>query len=381
MKKVSLSGFFYSGKNRVFPDLIKEEEEEIKKVEAQKVIPNYFHQNYSKIAMVSDFLTNEEVNLLLQKMLDILEPLVINENPQLSEDDAEELACCLDTFFTPITTVNISSFQFGNSAAYLVTRGTDLLVLKEHRFINSNPWLYHFNVILEVYMSLLLFQKFPNNDYFPNLVHIHMNKTRINIITLYIPVSFNDIFTYKVPQNFIRKRAVELFTAVYFLHEELKVAHRDIKAQNTRMKSNGQLVLLDFDTCCPKSDSRWLTRPVTSAHTRAPELEINPNKEGKNTDTTYNAYACDIFSCGCVILEMILMGNPPFKYKEEDLSIRLRQIKQFSTSEKVKSQVEEKAGKLCFDLLKKMLHYDPLQRPTIKECLLHPYITSPSSTT
>ncbi len=389
IKKISVAGFFHSGKNRVFPDLTIETTITPKSQKKHELVPPSFQQNYSKIAMVSDFLTNEEADNLLQKMIDILKPFASNKELHIFPDDAEQLSYCLDTFFTPITTFHMTTLQLGNSAAQIVTRGTDLLVLKEHRC--KIPWNHDYNVICEMYMSLLLLQKFPNNDYFPNLVNINMNKSRVNIVTLFIPKSFTEIFTMTLPRTFIRKRVTELLSAVYFLHIDLLVAHRDIKSQNTRFKSNGQLVLIDFDTCCSKEDLIWSTRPVTSAHTRAPELEeINVNdgdddddkktqdydlQKGEKQVKPYNPYACDIFSCGCVILEMILSGQSPFRYKPEELHIRLQQIKQFATSKTVQTHVEEKAGKECFDLLTKMLSYNPCERPTINDCLLHPYIT------
>ncbi len=315
----------------------------------------------------------EEDHSLLDEIIDFLKPFAFDENNRITDADTMKLAFYLDCLFAgqgPFTI--IGAFQRANSTANLVTSGSNFLVQKQHLH-EDQEWLLHFNVLNEIYSMLVIQQRLREVPYFPKLVHVSVNANTTKITSNFIPLSFQEIFTKNLPTMFIKQRVIELLTAVHLLHNTLHLAHRDIKPENIRLQADGTLVLLDFDTCCPRHSETWWTRPVCSAHTRAPELYVPPGTEAFNM-TRYNGYATDIFSSACVILCMSLECKLPFVNEPQD--VRIKQIKNFASTNVTKMKIITKIGEEGFDLVTKMLSFDYCNRPTIRECLQHSYFSN-----
>jgi serine/threonine protein kinase len=310
-----------------------------------------------------------ESDMLLDKMVLFLEPFAADESKQIENISSIMLAAYLDSYFSgqgPFTIIGV--FQRGNSTANLVTTGSNLLVQKT--FLLKADWLLPFNVLNEIHTMITIHQKLRGNPYFSKVFHININQLSARITTEFIPLSFEEVFTKNLPQSFIKKRVFELLTAISLLHIKLHLAHRDIKPENIRLQADGTLVLLDYDTCCGRESETWWTRPVCSQHTRAPELYV-PFGVFPYEMERYNAYLTDIFSAGCVVLSMCLECKLPFA--NEPQVKRDKQIKEFSKLIDEKNQIITKIGKDGYDLISRMLAFDPLKRPDIKVCLGHSF--------
>jgi serine/threonine protein kinase len=263
---------------------------------------------------------------MLEETIQFMKPFAMDEYKRMHANDTIRLASYLDSYFENIGSFTIiGSFQRANTTANLVTSNGKLFAQKTHCH-DDEDWLLHFNVLDEVYSMLILHQKLSMIPFFPKLIHIHVNEKLTRITTEFVPLSFSDVFTKNLPQCFLKHRITELLTAISWLHG-LGLVHRDIKPENIRFQANGTLVLLDYDTCCARDSNTWLTRPVCTAHTRAPELYIAPGKKCYEL-SRYDGYATDIFSAACVILCMCLDCKLPFD--NEPQIEREKQIKAFS---------------------------------------------------
>ena len=80
---------------------------------------------------------------------------------------------------------------------------------------------------------------------------------------------------------------------------------------------------------------------------------------------------CDVWSCG-VIAFILLSGTPPFD-GETDNDIEKAILK---GDFKFKGRVWDSVTDDAMDFIQDLLTYDPLERPTAEEALLHPWLQS-----
>lgn len=197
---------------------------------------------------------------------------------------------------------------------------------------------------------------------------------------------------FTVPQ--IKCLMKQLLEGVEYLHSRY-IIHRDLKTSNILISSEGCLKICDFGLARVfASRGRPYSQNVVTIWYRAPELLL-----GLHNYTE----AIDIWSVGCIFAEMIL-NKPLFPGKTEleqiDLIFKCLGIpneitwpgfgeilkqKQLSQayqkpsrnqlSEKFSAVNTEGRGIILnhqgFDLLSKMLSYDPKSRISARECLLH----------
>jgi serine/threonine protein kinase len=315
-------------------------------------------------------LSDVDKKQLLTDIITFLKPFALDETKCMYKEDTEVLAAYLNDYFgnDGKRYEFIKCFQRANSTSNLVTDGAILLVDKIQEHLEEDGFL-KFNEIDEIYAMLLIHANLKHIPYFPTLIGMQINDSLTHFFTEFIPLEFKDLFSRKLPATFIKQRILELLTAIYFLHIDLKLAHRDIKPENIRFRSNGTLVLLDYDTACVREESTWSTRPVTSQHTRAPELDHTENKE------RYNGYAVDIFSAGCVMLIMCLECKLPFHNPPPKTPFHQRHmdILTLFTKHVIQNKIKNCIGDLAWDLMLKMLAFNPVDRPDIRTCLEHPF--------
>jgi CTD kinase subunit alpha len=185
--------------------------------------------------------------------------------------------------------------------------------------------------------------------------------------------------------------AKQLFEGLDYLHTR-GVLHRDIKAANILVSSDGVLKLADFGLArfYAKHHHVDYTNRVITIWYRSPELLLG--------ETQYNA-AVDVWSAACVMVEIFtrhaifpgdgteinqldkiyaVLGTPnkvdwPDLVKMEWFELlRPGYRKPNVFAEKYKERVPPAA----FELLAAMFQYDPAKRPTAAEVLNHAYFTT-----
>jgi serine/threonine protein kinase len=102
--------------------------------------------------------------------------------------------------------------------------------------------------------------------------------------------------------HFIKRLSCDVLNAIMYLHN-LNITHYDIKCENIVINKNNQFILIDFGLSINKISKLDLF--CGTIDYMAPEIWLVRN----NKQQFYN-YKIDIFSFGCMILEMINEYNP-----------------------------------------------------------------------
>ncbi|XP_017279671.1 dual specificity protein kinase CLK4 [Kryptolebias marmoratus] len=218
------------------------------------------------------------------------------------------------------------------------------------------------------------------------------------------------------PVDQIRHMAYQIIRAVKFLHKN-KLTHTDLKPENIllidgdyemeynrekrrdeRTLKNPDVKIVDFGNAT--FDHEHHTSVVSTRHYRAPEVIL---------DLGWN-HSCDVWSIGCILIEYYL-GTTLFQTHDskEHLAMMERVLGPIPTNllEKTKKRryvhrnkldwdVHSSSGryvkKHCkplkhyisskredhrqlFDLIEKMMEYDPTKRPSLEQALRHPFFS------
>jgi len=185
-----------------------------------------------------------------------------------------------------------------------------------------------------------------------------------------------------LPPNKVKDLMWQLLCGVDYLHSH-RIVHRDIKPQNTLVTNNGTVKIADFGLARIYDFNTLLTSTVVTLWYRAPEVLLG---------TTY-ATPVDIWSCGCILAELVTR-KPLFPgHNESDQLSRILAVLGTPAEEDWPSDTDvmrenfahhrpRDLGELvpeieteALDLLQKMLHFDPKQRITARQALAHPYFS------
>lgn len=197
--------------------------------------------------------------------------------------------------------------------------------------------------------------------------------------------------TFKLQDSHKKDLAKQMFEGLDYLHRK-GVLHRDIKAANILVSSEGQLKIADFGLARFYAKRRQLeyTNRVITIWYRSPELLLGETQYGP---------AVDIWSAACVLVEIFtrhaifpgdgtemnqldkiyaILGTPT---KAEwpglvDMAwfelLRPPSKKPNVLAERYKERVSPAA----YELLEAMFQYDPAKRPSASDVLEHPYFTT-----
>ncbi|RWA04153.1 hypothetical protein EKO27_g10950 [Xylaria grammica] len=230
----------------------------------------------------------------------------------------------------------------------------------------------------------------------PNIVDLHemmIERNECYMVFEYLSHDLTGLLnhpTYKLDASQKKHLAMQLFEGLDYLHKR-GVLHRDIKAANILVSSDGILKLADFGLArfYAKRHQLDYTNRVITIWYRSPELLLG--------ETQYGA-AVDIWSAACVMVEIFtrhaifpgdggeisqlekiynILGTPNRKEWPgladtpwfELLRPSYRKPNVFA------DKYRERLPAAAFNLLEDMFQYDPIKRPSAANVLEHPYFT------
>jgi serine/threonine protein kinase len=257
----------------------------------------------------------------------------------------------------------IGQGMFGRVYQALNLDTGELLAVKTYK-LNANQSIAR-SELINIKRELLILRSLDH----PNIVKyfqvdVSQEDSSVDIITEYVPSGslFALLEKYKgLSESVIQNYTKQLLEGLSYLHEN-EVVHRDLKSANILVTENSTLKLTDFG-CSRRfdSDSNGQSRSFKgSPYWMSPEMVL---KLG-------HSYPSDIWSLGCLIIEMAT-GRPPWsnysKYSKDVLKLiaepgNLPDIPKIST-------VLKEFLLLC-------LTREPHKRPSARDLLCHEFITS-----
>ncbi|OHT06266.1 CAMK family protein kinase [Tritrichomonas foetus] len=166
----------------------------------------------------------------------------------------------------------------------------------------------------------------------------------------------NGRFGHRCSDDQIKKIFGQLCEAVAYLHNILKIAHRDLKMENILFDSAMNVKLADFGFSIQCQNELFSTACGSPLYV-PPEVILRKPYD----------FSADIWSLG-VILYYMIYGNFPFLEKSIPLV-----MKKIVNEDPVFGPLDNKELER---LLKRMLDKDPQNRPTISEILNSNYLLS-----
>lgn len=219
-----------------------------------------------------------------------------------------------------------------------------------------------------------------------NLIDVFFFEEKIYFILEYLKA---DLRTYmdlheKMDSALIKSYTYQIFQALMFCHQR-RVLHRDLKPHNLLINESGCIKIADFGLArAVNIPLRGYTPEVVTLWYRAPEILLNSSRY---------ASPIDIWSVGTIFAEMI-NNTPIFQGDSEiDQLFRIFRILRTPTEELWPGVTQFNAFQTIFpkwtsmnlrsslkeiepagaDLLEQLFIYNPCQRITARQALLHPY--------
>ncbi|KAJ1914877.1 MAP kinase kinase (MEK) [Mycoemilia scoparia] len=162
-----------------------------------------------------------------------------------------------------------------------------------------------------------------------------------------------------IPVDVLGKLTYSVLMGLTYLYEEHRIMHRDIKPSNILVNSSGYIKICDFGISKEMVNSIANTFVGTAAYMSPERME----------GSSYTVKS-DVWSLGTALMELAI-GQYPFRPEGEAMSIF--EMLDFITKEELPPLPQEFPEDLR-DLVNQCLRRDPVQRPTPKELLNHPFV-------
>ncbi|KAJ3357429.1 hypothetical protein HDU83_007360 [Entophlyctis luteolus] len=153
-----------------------------------------------------------------------------------------------------------------------------------------------------------------------------------------------------------------------YLHSQVALIHRDIKAGNLLLTESGELKLADFGVSAKlKSPSGTARTFIGTPYWMAPEV-INCDPDGPNSKVASYDCKADIWSIGITAIE-IADKNPPLSDIHPMRALHLIPNSNLGLAK------PKNWSKIFVDFISVCLIKDPTKRPSAHEILNHPFMT------
>ncbi|KAL8026396.1 hypothetical protein ABFX02_14G024400 [Erythranthe guttata] len=172
----------------------------------------------------------------------------------------------------------------------------------------------------------------------------------------------------------------EILTALSYLHGQGHL-HRDIKAGNILIDSNGAVKLADFGVSASIYESNWSTRSMMLTDVAGTPYWMAPEVVHSHTGYSFKA---DIWSFGITALELA-HGRPPLSHLPPSKSLIVKITKRFRFSDHYQKSKDDKGKERKFsksfkNMVSLCLDQDPSKRPSSEKLLRHSFFKNCRST-
>uniref|UniRef100_A0A4W6EEA5 Mitogen-activated protein kinase kinase kinase 4 n=1 Tax=Lates calcarifer TaxID=8187 RepID=A0A4W6EEA5_LATCA len=253
----------------------------------------------------------------------------------------------------------IGEGQYGKVYTCINVDTGELMAMKEIRFQPNDH-----KTIKETADELKIFEGIKH----PNLVRyfgVELHREEMYIFMEYCDEgTLEEVSRLGLQEHVIRLYSKQITTAINVLHEH-GIVHRDIKGANIFLTSSGLIKLGDFG-CSVKLRNNAHTMPgevnstLGTAAYMAPEVITRAKGEG-------HGRAADIWSLGCVLIEMVT-GKRPWHEYEHNFQIM------YKVGMGHKPPIPEKLSTEGKDFLGHCLESEPKRRWTASMLLDHPFV-------
>lgn len=220
----------------------------------------------------------------------------------------------------------------------------------------------------------------------PNIVQAHCSFTVDRRLWVVMPFmsagSLQSIISSSFPDGLsepcIAIVLKETLNAMSYLHNQGHL-HRDIKAGNILIDSNGHVKLADFGVSASiyesNTDQGWASSSCSS-RLMLTDVAGTPYWMAPEVIHSHRGYSfkADIWSFGITALELA-HGRPPLSHLplSKSLLIKITQRFRFSEYEKHKRDKSKKFSKAFKDMVASCLDQDPSKRPSAEKLLKHSF--------
>ncbi|XP_058516025.1 mitogen-activated protein kinase kinase kinase 4 isoform X2 [Ochotona princeps] len=253
----------------------------------------------------------------------------------------------------------IGEGQYGKVYTCISVDTGELMAMKEIRFQPNDH-----KTIKETADELKIFEGIKH----PNLVRyfgVELHREEMYIFMEYCDEgTLEEVSRLGLQEHVIRLYAKQITVAINVLHEH-GIVHRDIKGANIFLTSSGLIKLGDFG-CSVKLKNNAQTMPgevnstLGTAAYMAPEVITRAKGEG-------HGRAADIWSLGCVVIEMVT-GKRPWHEYEHNFQIM------YKVGMGHKPPIPERLSREGKDFLAHCLESDPKMRWTASQLLDHSFV-------
>ncbi|EAY11440.1 CMGC family protein kinase [Trichomonas vaginalis G3] len=246
---------------------------------------------------------------------------------------------------------------------------------------------------LRTYREITFLRQLQNHPDIVSLLAVHRAENDLDIYLVFecLETDVNAVIRAKILLD-VHHRYIfwQLLCALKYIHSA-GIIHRDLKPSNLLINSDASIKLCDFGlarSIDTDDNPTELTDYIATRWYRAPEILFG--------SSSYS-FGVDMWAAGCILAELV-SGRPlfpgssamdqleriisytgplsPAEIESMDSSFTQTMLSNLSYS-RPRFSLEEKlegAPPDAIDLIKKLISFDPKERPTAEECLEHPYV-------